>query len=109
MIYFRLVATPNLLAPAKGSRGTLNTKREFDELKRQVEAGSRQLDSGHSSAFDDEAVERIKKRGRALLAGAQRSGTALTGALVVSAHSKMRGGVCRFSILKYKCGQSPRN
>lgn len=39
-----------------------------DELRLLIEEGVRQLDSGLSLPFDDEAVERFKKTGRALLA-----------------------------------------
>jgi antitoxin ParD1/3/4 len=38
------------------------------QLHADVEAGLRQLDAGKSRPFDDNAVERIKKAGRAKLA-----------------------------------------
>jgi antitoxin ParD1/3/4 len=38
------------------------------QLRTDVEAGLRQLDAGQSRTFDDDAVERIKKAGRAKLA-----------------------------------------
>ena len=38
------------------------------QLRADAEAGLRQLDAGQSRPFDDNAVERIKKAGRAKLA-----------------------------------------
>jgi antitoxin ParD1/3/4 len=41
------------------------------QLRAEVDAGLRQLDDGKSSPFDDAAVARIKRRGRAKLAQAK--------------------------------------
>src|SRR5208283_3011290 len=40
-------------------------------LRRDVDAGVRQIDEGRSSPFDAPAVERIKRRGRQLLKSSQ--------------------------------------
>lgn len=40
----------------------------LSQLRADVDAGLRQLDEGKASAFDEAAVERIKRRGRARLA-----------------------------------------
>ena len=54
----------------------LEERDQLNQLRQEVRLGLEQLDQGRQRPFDDQAVNRIKRRGREQVAGAQHKGRA---------------------------------
>lgn len=54
----------------------LEERDQLNQLRQEIRLGLEQLDQGRQRPFDDQAVNRIKRRGREQVAGAQHKGRA---------------------------------